>query len=266
MTSCTQVGTRGLPRLEPSSAPSSENAPDSVGAVLAPPCGMHVRSAVALALLLTACGSGGGDDSASGTAGQSSTTDAGSTTADPSASGGTSSASAGATATVGGDTQVGDSSSGDTTDGDTDSNSTTSGTTNDTDDTNGTDGSTGDTEADTESSSSTGDTTGSASPDVLDITFISHNDCTFTVTPPSITVPEGTSFTVNWVSSPLSEVDTDIAKIDPFNHVPIVIGHLPGTSYHDDIREWCGFENTGTFDFRLTSCFEPTYIPVDCGG
>lgn len=225
---------------------------------------MHVRSAVALALLLTACGSGGGDDSASGTAGQSSTTDAGSTTADPSASGGTSSASAGATATVGG--EVGDSSSGDTTDGDTDSNSTTSGTTNDTDDTNGTDGSTGDTEADTESSSSTGDTTGSASPDVLDITFISHNDCTFTVTPPSITVPEGTSFTVNWVSSPLSEVDTDIAKIDPFNHVPIVIGHLPGTSYHDDIREWCGFENTGTFDFRLTSCFEPTYIPVDCGG
>lgn len=101
---------------------------------------------------------------------------------------------------------------------------------------------------------------------VLDIGIIAHNDCTFTVTPSSITVPEGTEFTVNWVSAPASEVEFDIAKIDPFNHVPIVIGMEPRTSYHDDIREWCGTLFTGTFDFRLTSCHDPLYIPVDCSG
>jgi hypothetical protein len=101
---------------------------------------------------------------------------------------------------------------------------------------------------------------------VLDIGIIAHNDCTFTVTPSSITVPEGTEFTVNWVSSAASEVEFDIAKIDPFNHVPIVIGMEPGSSYHDDIRQWCGVLFTGTFDFRLTSCHDPLYIPVDCGG
>ncbi len=63
-----------------------------------------------------------------------------------------------------------------------------------------------------------------------------------------------------------SEVEVDVAKIDPFNHVPIIIGMEPGTSYHDDIREWCGDLFTGTFDFRVTSCFDPHYIPVDCGG
>lgn len=101
---------------------------------------------------------------------------------------------------------------------------------------------------------------------VLDIGIIAHNDCTFTVEPASITVTEGTAFTVNWVSSPASEVEFDIAKIDPFNQVPIVIGMEPGGAYHDDIREWCGDLFTGTFEFRLTSCYDPLYIPVDCGG
>jgi len=101
---------------------------------------------------------------------------------------------------------------------------------------------------------------------VLDIGIIAHNDCTFTVEPASITVPEGTEFTVNWISAPSSEVEFDIAKIDPFNQVPIVIGMEPGTSYHDEIREWCGTLFTGMFEFRLTSCYDPLYIPVDCGG
>lgn len=115
--------------------------------------------------------------------------------------------------------------------------------------------------------SSTGESEGSGIEDgVLDIGIIAHNDCTFTVEPASITVPEGTAFTVNWVSSPASEVEFDIAKIDAFNQVPIVIGMEPGGAYHDDIREWCGDLFTGTFNFRLTSCHDPLYIPVDCGG
>lgn len=101
---------------------------------------------------------------------------------------------------------------------------------------------------------------------VLDIVITAHNDCTFTTEPASITVPEGTEFTVNWVSSAASEVEFDVAKIDAFNAVPIILGMEPGTSYHDDIREWCGTLFTGTFDFRVTSCFEHHYIPVDCGG
>lgn len=116
--------------------------------------------------------------------------------------------------------------------------------------------------------SSTGDSDDSSGvvDGVLDIGIIAHNDCTFTVEPASITVTEGTAFTVNWVSSPASEVEFDIAKIDPFNQVPIVIGMEPGGAYHDDIREWCGDLFTGTFEFRLTSCYDPLYIPVDCGG
>jgi hypothetical protein len=51
-----------------------------------------------------------------------------------------------------------------------------------------------------------------------------------------------------------------------FNQVPIVIGLEIGNSYHDEVRQWCGDLFTGTFDFRLTSCYDPTYIPVDCGG
>ncbi len=111
-----------------------------------------------------------------------------------------------------------------------------------------------------------GESSGGLADGILDVTIIAHNDCTFTVNPASITVPEGTDFTVNWISSGSSEVEFDIAKIDMFNQVPIILGMEPGTSYHDDIREWCGDLFTGTFDFRLTSCFEDHYIPVDCGG
>jgi len=128
-------------------------------------------------------------------------------------------------------------------------------------------GTDGDSSTGSDEASSTGDSDSSGVEDgVLDIGIIAHNDCTFTVEPASITVPEGTAFTVNWVSSPASEVEFDIAKIDAFNQVPIVIGMEPASAYHDDIREWCGDLFTGTFDFRLTSCHDPLYIPVDCGG
>ncbi len=99
---------------------------------------------------------------------------------------------------------------------------------------------------------------------VLDVTFIAHDDCTFTIEPAAIAVPEGTEFTVNWISAPSSDVPADIAKIDPFNAVPIILGMEPGTSYHDEVRVWCGALFTGTFDFELTSCFDPVYLPVDC--
>ncbi len=99
---------------------------------------------------------------------------------------------------------------------------------------------------------------------ILDVTIISHDDCTFTTMPASISVPEGTEFTVNWISSGASEVEFDVAKIDQFNAVPIILGMEPGTSYHDEVRVWCGDRFTGTFDFSLTSCFDPWYIPVDC--
>ncbi len=101
---------------------------------------------------------------------------------------------------------------------------------------------------------------------ILDVTIIAHDDCTITTMPASITVPEGTEFTVNWISSAASEVEVDVAKIDPFNAVPIILGMEPGSSYHDEVRAWCGALFTGTFDFEITSCYEPQYIPVDCGG
>jgi hypothetical protein len=81
--------------------------------------------------------------------------------------------------------------------------------------------------------------------------------------PSSITVPAGTEFTVNWINT--GDTECDVAKIDQFNQVPIVIGLEPGTSYYDSVREWCG-QFTGTFDFRVTICTIHSYIPVDCGG
>lgn len=116
-------------------------------------------------------------------------------------------------------------------------------------------------------SSSSGTSGGIVQDGVLDIRIFAHNDCTFTTEPASITVPQGTAFTVNWINDPSSEVEVDVAKMNPTpNHVPIIIGMEVGTSYHDEIREWCGSLFTGTFDFRVTSCFDPHYIPVDCGG
>ena len=101
-----------------------------------------------------------------------------------------------------------------------------------------------------------------AFPSKLDLQINCHNDCTLVATPPSIAVPAGTQFTVNWINT--GDTDCDVAKIDQFNQVPIVIGLEPGTSYYDSVREWCG-SFTGTFEFRVTICTIPSYIPVDCG-
>ena len=95
----------------------------------------------------------------------------------------------------------------------------------------------------------------------LDLRINCRNDCTLIANPSSIAVPAGTKFTVNWINT--GDTDCDVAKIDQFNHVPIIIGLEPGTSYHDSIREWCG-AFTGTFNFRVTICTIHSYIPVDC--
>ncbi len=124
-----------------------------------------------------------------------------------------------------------------------------------------TDASTGTDGGSSEGGSSTG---GIVDGGVVDVTIIAHDDCTFTTMPPSISVPEGTEFTVNWISAASSDIEFDVAKIDRFNAVPIILGLEPGTSYHDEVRVWCGELFTGTFDFELRSCFDPFYIPVDC--
>ena len=101
-----------------------------------------------------------------------------------------------------------------------------------------------------------------AFPYKLDLGINCHNDCTLIANPASIAVPAGSKFTVNWINT--GDTDCDVAKIDQFNQVPIIIGLEPGTSYYDSIREWCG-PFTGTFSFRVSICTIPSYIPVDCG-
>jgi hypothetical protein len=103
-----------------------------------------------------------------------------------------------------------------------------------------------------------------AFPAVLDLRINCRNDCVLIANPPSITVPEGTSFQVNWIN--VGDTDCDVAKVDQFNQVPIIIGLEPGTSYHDSVRDWCGTQFTGTFNFRVSICTLHSYIPVDCGG
>jgi hypothetical protein len=98
-------------------------------------------------------------------------------------------------------------------------------------------------------------------PSKLDLKINCRNDCVLIANPSSIAVPAGTEFTVNWINT--GDTECDVAKIDPFNQVPIIIGLEPGTSYHDSIREWCG-AFTGTFKFRITICTIHSYIPVDC--
>ncbi|MEO8550418.1 MAG: hypothetical protein ABI678_10605 [Kofleriaceae bacterium] len=102
-----------------------------------------------------------------------------------------------------------------------------------------------------------------AFPSVLDLRIDCHNDCVLHATPPSIAVQAGTSFQVNWIN--VGDTDCDVAKIDQFNQVPIIIGLEPGTSYHDPVHDWCGTLFTGTFDFRVSICTLPSYIPVNCG-
>ncbi|HEU0029345.1 MAG TPA: hypothetical protein VFQ53_01845 [Kofleriaceae bacterium] len=102
-----------------------------------------------------------------------------------------------------------------------------------------------------------------AFPAVLDVRIQCRNDCVLVASPPSISVPAGTGFQVNWIN--VGDTECDVAKIDPFNQVPIVLGLEPGTSYFDSVRTWCGPLFTGTFDFRISICTIPSFIPVDCG-
>jgi len=98
-------------------------------------------------------------------------------------------------------------------------------------------------------------------PAVLDLRIDCHNTCVLTAMPSRIDVPAGTEFEVNWIN--VGDTECDVAKIDQFNQVPIIIGLEPGTSYHDSVREWCG-PFTGTFNFRVSICTIHSYIPVDC--
>jgi hypothetical protein len=100
-----------------------------------------------------------------------------------------------------------------------------------------------------------------AFPYKLNLQINCRNDCVLIANPSSIAVPAGTKFTVNWIN--IGDTDCDVAKIDQFNQVPIIIGLEPGTSYYDSVREWCGMF-TGTFNFRVSICTIHSYIPVDC--
>ena len=100
-----------------------------------------------------------------------------------------------------------------------------------------------------------------AFPSVLDLRINCRNDCVLVANPPSLAVPTGTSFEVNWINT--GDTECDVAKIDQFNQVPIIIGLQPGTSFHDSVRDWCGIF-TGTFSFRVTICTQHSFIPVDC--
>jgi hypothetical protein len=101
-----------------------------------------------------------------------------------------------------------------------------------------------------------------AFPAVLDLQINCRNDCVLIANPAAISVSAGTEFEVNWIN--VGDTECDVAKIDPFNQVPIIIGLEPGTSHHDSVRQWCG-PFTGTFDFRVTICTLHSFIPVDCG-
>jgi hypothetical protein len=101
---------------------------------------------------------------------------------------------------------------------------------------------------------------------VIDVLIHESNTCDITTTPSSIKVKKGTEFTVNWINSGSSASAVDISKIDPYNQVPIIIGLPPGDQYHDSIRKWCGTLYTGTFSFKITGCYNPYYLDVDCGG
>lgn len=102
-----------------------------------------------------------------------------------------------------------------------------------------------------------------AFPSVLDVRIDCHNTCVLAATPSAINVHAGTGFEVNWIN--VGDTDCDVAKIDQFNQVPIIIGLEPGTSYHDPVHTWCGAIFTGTFQFRINICTLPSYIPVNCG-
>lgn len=100
-----------------------------------------------------------------------------------------------------------------------------------------------------------------AFPSVLDVRINCRNDCVLVASPAAINVPTGTEFEVNWINT--GDTECDVAKIDQFNQVPIIIGLQPGMSYHDAVRRWCG-QFTGNFNFRVTICTLHSFIPVDC--
>jgi len=102
-----------------------------------------------------------------------------------------------------------------------------------------------------------------AFPSVLDVRIDCHNTCVLTAHPSAINVSAGTSIQVNWIN--VGDTTCDVNKVDQFNHVPIIIGLDPGTSYHDPVHDWCGTQFTGTFDFEVRICTIPSYIPVNCG-
>ncbi|CAN5829076.1 hypothetical protein BH11MYX3_BH11MYX3_02680 [soil metagenome] len=102
-----------------------------------------------------------------------------------------------------------------------------------------------------------------AFPAIVDLRIDCHNDCTLIANPAAINVPAGTGFEVNWINT--GDTECDVAKVDQFNQVPIIIGLEPGTSYHDPVHTWCGAIFTGTFRFRINICTLPSYIPVNCG-
>jgi hypothetical protein len=102
-----------------------------------------------------------------------------------------------------------------------------------------------------------------AFPAVLDVHLNCHNDCTLIADPPSISVTAGTEFKVNWIN--VGDTECDVAKVDEFNHVPIILGLEPGMSYLDPVHAWCGQIFTGTFDFEIRICTIPSDIPVNCG-
>lgn len=102
-----------------------------------------------------------------------------------------------------------------------------------------------------------------AFPAVLDVKIDCHNTCVLTANPAAINVQAGTSFQVNWIN--VGDTQCDVTKVDQYNHVPIIIGLDPGTSYHDPVHDWCGTQFTGTFDFEILICTEPNEIPVNCG-
>ncbi len=101
-------------------------------------------------------------------------------------------------------------------------------------------------------------------PRVIGVRVLADAACSeLSFDPPMISVPAGTSFTVNWINATgCTEID-----IDKDGTVPIVIGLPPGASHHDTVREWCGSLFTGTFFFRAYYAPSfPFYLDVDCAG
>jgi hypothetical protein len=97
----------------------------------------------------------------------------------------------------------------------------------------------------------------------IDITIFASNTCKISTNPSSIAMTAGSTFKVNWKNSPSSWYEVDIAKIDAFNQVPLVLGLEIGNSVLDSVHDWCGVF-TGTFWFRISTACDSYDIPVNC--